>query len=105
MFPRLLGGGEPDIHCLRIPWLTDTTVQCLCYDDVDVTISLLFAMAIHVSLSEHSASNALDAVMTFKPQQRASVRYVYEGKDVFLWLPTGFGKPLCYEVLLFVFDV
>jgi len=43
--------------------------------------------------------------MTLKPQQRASVKYVYEGKDVFLWLPTGFGKSLCYEVLPFVFDV
>ena len=43
--------------------------------------------------------------MTLKSQQRASVKYVYEGKDVFLWLPTGFGKSLCYEVLPFVFDV
>ena len=43
--------------------------------------------------------------MMLKPQQRESVKSVYEGKDVFLWLPTGFGKSLCYEVLPFVFDV
>ena len=43
--------------------------------------------------------------MTFKPHQRVSVRYVYVGKDIFLLLPTGFGKSLCYEVLPFVFDV
>ena len=34
-----------------------------------------------------------------------SVRYVYKGKDVILWLPAGFGKSLCYEVTPFVFDV
>ena len=43
--------------------------------------------------------------LTLKPEQRESVRYVYEGKDVFAWLPTGFGKSLCYEMLPFVFDV
>ena len=43
--------------------------------------------------------------MTFKPHQKVSVRYVYVGKDIFLLLPTGFGKSLCYEVLPFVFDV
>ena len=30
---------------------------------------------------------------------------LYEGKDAFLWLPTSFGKSICYEVLPFVFDV
>ena len=34
-----------------------------------------------------------------------SVKSVCEGKDVFLWLPTGFGKSMCYEILPFVFDV
>ena len=43
--------------------------------------------------------------LTLKPEQRESVRYVYAGKDVFVWLPTGFGKSLCYEMLPFVFDV
>lgn len=43
--------------------------------------------------------------MMLKPQQRESVKCMYEGKDVFLWLPTGFGKSICYEVLPFVFDV
>ena len=43
--------------------------------------------------------------LTLKPEQKESVRYVYEGKDVFVWLPTGFGKSLCYEMLPFVFDV
>ena len=44
-------------------------------------------------------------VMTFKPQLEVYVGYVYKGKDVFLWLPSGFVKSLCYKVLPFVFDV
>ena len=42
--------------------------------------------------------------ITLKPQQVEAVRHVYEGKDVFLWLPTGFGKSVCFEVLPFVMD-
>ena len=42
--------------------------------------------------------------MELKPEQKASVRHVYEGKDVFVWLPTGFRKRICYEVLPFVYD-
>ena len=38
-----------------------------------------------------------------KDEQTACVKAIYEGKDVFFWLPTGFGKSMCYEVLPFVF--
>ena len=38
--------------------------------------------------------------LTLKPEQRVAVEFLYEGKDVFLWLPTGFGKSMCYEVLV-----
>ena len=72
----------------------------LCYDGVDVMTSLLFETSITYGL-QHLGCEA----MTFKPHQRASVGYVYVGKDIFLLLPTGFGKSLCYEVLPFVFDV
>jgi len=41
---------------------------------------------------------------TLKDKQTACVKAIYEWKDVFLWLPTDFGKTMCYEVLPFVFD-
>ena len=44
------------------------------------------------------------ASVTFKDEQTACVKAIYEGKDVFLWLYTGFGKSMWYEVLPFVFD-
>jgi len=39
-----------------------------------------------------------------KPEQLLAVHHIYEGRDVFLLLPTTFGKSICYEVLLFLLD-
>ncbi len=54
------------------------------------------------------ASYALETLkcteMQLKPEQMEAIRHVYEGKDAFVWLPTGFGKSICYEVLPFMFD-
>ena len=43
--------------------------------------------------------------MILKPEQKACIDFIYQGRDVFLWLPTGFGKSICYEVLPFMFDL
>ena len=57
---------------------------------------------------DRSISYALEKItcstVVLKSEQATCIKCVYEGKDVFLWLPTGFGKSLCYEVLPFVFD-
>lgn len=42
--------------------------------------------------------------MDLKPEQVQAICHLYEGIDVFLWLPTAFGKSVCYEVLPFLFD-
>lgn len=39
-----------------------------------------------------------------KPEQTAAIRAIYQGRDVFVWLPTGFGKSFCYEAIPFVLD-
>ena len=37
-------------------------------------------------------------------QQKENNRCVYEGKNAFLWQPTGFGKLVGYEMLSCVLD-
>ena len=37
--------------------------------------------------------------MVLKNEQLTAIQHVYNGKDVFVWLPTGYGKSICYEVL------
>ena len=45
--------------------------------------------------------------LALKPEQivRQSVRHVYEGKDVFVWLPTGFDKCYAMKCYQFILDV
>ena len=61
-----------------------------------------------VACFEEAVASALAALgssgLQMKEEQKRAVRAVYEGKDVFVCLPTGFGKSLCYQVLPFVFD-
>ena len=40
--------------------------------------------------------------MRLKPEQVASISAVYKGKDVCIWLLTGFGKSMCYETTPFL---
>ena len=42
--------------------------------------------------------------IVLKKEQREAIKLLYQSKDVFLWLPTRFGKSLCFQVLPFLFD-
>ena len=42
--------------------------------------------------------------VSLKDEQRQSIWHAFHGRDVFSWLPTGFGKSLCYQVLPFMSD-
>ena len=44
-------------------------------------------------------------VISLKDQQVEAVKLLSEGKDIFMWFPTGYGKSICYQLLPFVFDV
>ena len=42
--------------------------------------------------------------LTLKAEQRSAIEAIYNCQDVFVWLPTGYGKTLCYRVLPFIMD-
>ena len=39
--------------------------------------------------------------IVLKKEQREAIKLLYQCKDVFLWLPTGFGKSICFQVIPF----
>ena len=42
--------------------------------------------------------------LILKPEQTQAIKSVLMGKDTFVWLPTGFGKSICFEALPFAYD-
>ena len=56
------------------------------------------AVAYAISSLQHDRLTLID-------KQMEAVKMLYEGQDVFLWVPTGYGKSICYQMLPFLFDV
>ena len=56
------------------------------------------------SVLMYAVSNIKHPGLSLKPEQVAAIQAVNWGKNVFVWLPTGFGKSLCYKALPFVYD-
>ena len=42
--------------------------------------------------------------MELKPKQVEAIRLLYERKDAFVWLPTGYGKSICFQISPYMFD-
>ena len=42
--------------------------------------------------------------MSLKTEQKECIKCIFDGKDVFVWLLTSFGKSICYKILPFMFN-
>jgi hypothetical protein len=51
---------------------------------------LFYALQVNLKVFGHSS---------FRPQQKQIVQQAVQGKDLFVLMPTGGGKSLCYQVL------
>ena len=56
--------------------------------------------ALHHSLAEVAAALKI----TIKEKQKEAIHAFLSGRDVFVSLPTGYGKSLIYAILPLVFD-
>ena len=56
------------------------------------------------SALSHALERLGKPTLTLKEEQRKSIEAVYKGSSVFVWLPTGFGKSICYQALPFVIE-
>ena len=65
-------------------------------------------MAFAVSSFSSALSYALSRVgkpgLVLKDKQLEALKCLYSGSDVFLWVPTGYGKSICFQTLPFLFD-
>ena len=70
----------------------------------DVTSVYFLAMADLKDAISYALTWLDSADLSLKDEQFATIECLYKGKDVFAWLPTGFGKSLCFETIPFVYD-
>ena len=42
--------------------------------------------------------------LVLKEEQKLAMFSLFSGSDVFVWLPMGFGKSICFQTLPLIFD-
>ena len=119
----LVRGGTPVTHCLRMR-LISTKLDILVIFCVTVTFNIprnrTCTFAVKVVNMASSSESLLDlrfceavsyafrrlemSHISLKTEQRSSMEAIYKGRDVFVWLPTGYGKSLCNQALPFLID-
>ena len=52
----------------------------------------------------YSVSALACSHLTFTKKLLSSLKALFEGKDIFIWLSTKFGNSTCYQILPFVSD-
>ena len=97
MRQKYLGNRIPTVH-LRVT-LTSAAVTSG-YQFRLAMANVNFAQAVDYSLQRLCTPN-----LVLKPEQWVlTIEAIYNGRDVFVWLPTGFGKSICFQALPVVFD-
>ena len=103
------------VWCIAHTTLVPTTFISVCYEyiysnplDCAQNIpseSLEEALASLQSSIDYAVDQVgSDLVFTLKPEQKISLLKFASGCDVFVSLPTGYGKSLCYILLPKLFD-
>ncbi len=68
----------------------------------------LILMMASSSKFDSALAHALSCVgkpgLVLKVKQLEVLKCLYAGSDVFLWVPTGYGKSVCFQTLPFLFD-
>ena len=83
------------------------------YDVIPGYDSVLWKLALAMASSSSDFDRALayalscvkQEVLSLKDQQVEAVKLLSEGKDIFVWFLTGYGKSICYQLLPFIFDI